>query len=132
MRYAFLMSGHKPADDLHCVIDRFADRYRTFIQMVTKFFAPEQLGDDERRSFVCTKIIDRQNVWMAQRGCRHCLLLESLKPVDIICNSGGKDLDSNFTIQPRVFRRIHLSHSTLADLFDNGVMAHLLASDERR
>jgi hypothetical protein len=60
-------------------------------------------------------MLDDYDVGVIQRRCRAPFLLEPADPVWIASECSGKDLQGNFTTQPRIACPVHLAHASRAD-----------------
>jgi hypothetical protein len=56
---------------------------------------------------------------MIQRGGGLRFLFEAPHPILIGSQISGKNFQGNLAMQPRIFREIHLAHSTRADFRDD-------------
>jgi hypothetical protein len=78
---------------------------------LTKGLALEQFGNDIRRAFVLAEVIDRQQVWMVQRGCRVSFLSESAKAVGICRKARRDDLNRDVAAECGITHTIYLTHA---------------------
>src|SRR5688572_10772379 len=112
---AALMCRGKSADDLLCVIDRLAQRYRTFVQTIAKLLPDQQLRNNEVGSVLRVDIIDPENVRMAQAAGGLSLTLESFDALIVRREVRGQNLDGDLSIYLWITRAIDLAHSARSE-----------------
>ena len=111
----FVVRGGEAVGDLHGVVERLAHRQASFAQSVAKRGAFEQLGDDERRAVVRSKVEDDQQVGMIERAGGARLLLEARQVVAVLRHRRGEDLERHLAPDARVARAIDLAHAAGAE-----------------
>ena len=111
----FAVGSGQTVCHLHGVIDRFAVRKRSAGQTFAQAFAFQQLRDQERRTFVLTDVMHRQNVGMTERGDSSGFLLETPQTLGISGKRGRQYLESYIAPQTGVASAIHLSHAARSD-----------------
>src|SRR5262252_10090584 len=109
------MGGSERTRDLNSVLNGPAARHGTVAQAVAQGFAFEQLGNHVRKTVLRADIVNRNDTGIVQGCRRHGFLFESPQPILISRECAGQNLDGNLSIQPRIPRAVHLSHSTGAD-----------------
>ena len=82
----FLVRRGQSAGNLHRDLERLLDRQRALLKFIAHGPAIEQLGDDVDLTAAGARVMNRENVWMRERGDRFSLLLEPRAPIRI----GGK------------------------------------------
>lgn len=119
--------------DLNREIDGLAHRKRTSRQKLLERHALEQVRYDVRNGSFCAgrlegilpDVVDRQNVWMSDRGGRPRLVLEAPQSVGILGEGCRQDLDRNVSIQPRIPGAIDLAHPPCAERRKNLIGSEL-------
>src|SRR5947208_6166173 len=97
------------------VFQKFAQRSLVAVNLVAQRDSIDKLHRDEVSALTLTNFINVRDVRMIEcrRGC--CLLIKAPHPILIRGNLGRKNLQRDFAVQSRVFRKIHLTHSARAE-----------------
>src|SRR5712692_11592559 len=74
----------------------------------------DELHRDEVHTVSFTDFIDVRDVRMVQRSGGLCFLLKAAQSIFVLRQLGGKYLESDFAMQPRIIRQINLTHSARA------------------
>src|SRR2546427_891289 len=115
--------------DLHSVVNHLPDGQRTPLYSVAKCLALQQLGDQVRRSFVCSHVKHSENIWMIERPSGPCFLFEAVQALRV----SGKiqeHFHRNVAVQVQIARSVHLSHSPNANQGEDFIGSKASASEE--
>ena len=128
---AFLMRRRETACRLRGVIDRFANRCRPARELLAQRDAFQQLGDEIRRAFMHSKLVDGENIRMVQSRRGAGLLLETAQAIGIARQRGRENLDSDIAPELRIARAIHFAHTSGAERCDDFISSELCPSLKR-
>src|SRR5205085_2944050 len=122
------VSGGKRASDLNGNVDCFAWWKRGEADAVPKSFAVDELSGDELFGVDLVDLIDREDVWMVERGGGLCFLLEAAHAIAGAVVGGGdvgrENFQCDFAIELGVLSEINLTHATRAELGANFIAAN--------
>ena len=90
----------------------------------------DELHDHEVRAVLGTNVVDHTDIWMLQRADGLGFLRKPRPHVRVRTQVSGKNLDRDFSLEPRVARPIHLSHPARSQQGLNFVRTKLRARRE--
>ena len=105
----------QPVSHLERVIDGLPRWKPAARQRGSQRLAFQQLADYVGRAVVRADVVDRGDAGVIEPPGRPGLLLEAVQPVGIVGKRGGKHLDRDVPVEPRVPRLVYLSHSPGAE-----------------
>src|SRR5262245_49331832 len=94
---------------------RLVERQRPTPESIRKSLAFHQLHDEKSRLMRLLQIMDRSNVGMIKGSERFGFTLKTAHPVRIARKLGRQNLDRDLSLQLRIPRPVHLTHSTFAE-----------------
>src|SRR5262249_16123039 len=74
-------------------------------------------------------LVDRADIWMAERRCRTGFTAETLKSLWILRYIIGQKLEGHSAAKAGIFRLINHPHAATAQFGSNAVMRHNLPND---
>src|SRR5687767_3401136 len=92
------------------------------MNLIAEGHAIDELHRDVVSAIVFANFKYLCNVGMTERGGRFRFTNESLHPIAIRSDVGGKNLQRYFAVEPRVLGEVHLTHPTRTEFGDDTVM----------
>ena len=86
------------------------------MNLLAQRLAVDELHRDEIHTLPLADLINVRNVRVVKRGSRLCFLFEPPHAIFVRSQFGRQDLQSDFAVQPRVFSKMHFTHSAFAKL----------------
>src|SRR2546421_2836249 len=117
--------------NLNCILEHLLRRQWPLPQPVGQRLTLYILHNQVIDALLVTDVVECADMWMIERGNGTGLALEAFTPVGIARKMLGKNLDRYRTIEPRIFRAIHLAHTARPDRGDDLVRTEARASGER-
>ena len=87
---------------------------RALLEALGQRLALEALHDEECHAVLLADVVEGADVRMAQPGDGPRLALEALEPVGLLGRRGGKNLEGDGAVEPRVPRAVDLAHASRA------------------
>ena len=127
----FLVRRGQSAGNLHRDLDRLLDRQRALLKFIAHGPAIEQLGDDVDLTAAGARVMNRENVWMRERGDRFSLSLEPRAPIRIGGKRRWQDFDRDVAVEARVPGAIDLTHAARTEWAEDFVRAEASTGTQR-
>src|SRR5215472_5372317 len=131
MNDSFLVRGRQSVRNLHSIIHNLPNRQRTVMQSIAKRLTFEQLRNDVWSVVPGSKLIDRDDIRVAQCSSSFGLLFESDQPVRFSEDKVRQNLYGNVTAQRTVTRTVDFSHAAGAESRQNLVRAYSFTQGKR-
>ena len=112
MHDARIMCFRKTVGDRRRDLQRASRRQRSSLQDFSERLALDELHADEGPRLGLTKVVNRDNRRMVERGRRPGFEFESPHSLGVACAIGRQELERDVTAEPGVMREIHLAHAT--------------------
>ncbi len=127
-----LVSGFQRFGDLQGNGKSFLQRNRTPGDPLGEVFAFHQFHHQCSLTVGFLQPVDGGNVGVTERGQDLRLAAESTHSLAVTGKGFRQHLQGHFPVQPGVRGPVHLTHSTLSDLFRNAVMGDGLPDQQHR
>ena len=125
------MRRGQSAGNLHCDLDRLLDRQRALLKFIAHGPAIEQLGNDVDLTAAGARVMNRENVWMRERGDRFSLSLEPRAPIRIGGKRRWQNFDRDVAVEARVPGAIDLTHAARTEWAEDFVRAEASTGTQR-
>ncbi len=104
------MRGIERLRDLTPVVQRAIDRQAAARNQLVERPPGHELHDDVIDALVLFDVVDRDDVWVVERGDRASFLLESRSRAGVVLPLRGQDFDGDLALQLGVASPIDLAH----------------------
>jgi hypothetical protein len=123
---ALVMRGGQTARELRGVLDCLPYGERPSAKPLAQRLAVEELRHEVADAAVGADVEHREDIWVIERRCRACFLLESPQAIGVDPGRRGEHFEGDVAIEPRIAGTEDLAHTAGAD------RAHDLIGPESR